>query len=430
MPSNLPSPSSDNLLARRRVLGPAYRLFYDVPVHPVRGEDVWMWDADGKRYLDAYNNVPVVGHANPTVVQALASQAAVLNTHTRYLHDGVVTYAERLVALFPAALDTAMFTCTGSEANDLALRIATQATGRTGLIVTSNAYHGVTLSLADMSPSLRPVAGHVRTVAPPDSYRGDPAQVAAQFAAAIDAAAEDLKHAGTPVAALMVDTVFASDGIFTDANQALKMAADTIHRHGGLFIADEVQGGFARAGETWWAFERDAFVPDMVSMGKPMGNGHPIGALVLQSDLIEEFGKNCRYFNTFGGNAVSAAVGLAVLDVLQGMDAPRHVADVGAYLGDGLHKLAERTPFIGDVRGRGLYWGVELVDAKRSTEPAAQIATALVNGLRHHGVLIGASGPRANVLKIRPPLTFQKAHADLLLQTLAQQCETLAATLD
>lgn len=429
MPQDFPaySSSSSELLARRRrALGAAYRLFYDEPVHPVRGEDVWLEDAQGKRYLDAYNNVPVVGHAHPAVVEALARQAAMLNTHTRYLHEGVVEYAERLLALFPAALDNVMFTCTGSEANDLALRIAIEATGRTGFIVTRNAYHGVTRSLADMSPSLRPVATHVRTVPPPDSYRGDPAQAASRFAEAVKAAADELAQAGTPAAALMVDTVFASDGIHTESNQALARAAAAIRQRGGLFIADEVQGGLARAGQSWWAFQRDDVLPDMVSLGKPMGNGHPIGALVLRSDLVDEFGRKCRYFNTFGGNTVSAAVGVAVLNVLQDIDAPNRVAEVGAYLGGGLRRLAESHPCIGDVRGRGLYWGVELVDARRPTQPAPAVAAAVVNGLRHAGVLIGASGPLANVLKIRPPLTFQKAHADLLLQALEQQCAAAA----
>ncbi|OZI70915.1 aspartate aminotransferase family protein [Bordetella genomosp. 12] len=403
--------SDSDLLARRSVLGPAYRLFYDTPLHLVRGEDVWLFDAAGRRYLDAYNNVPVVGHANPAVVQALARQAGILNTHTRYLHDNVVTYAERLAAMFPAALDTVMLTCTGSEANDLVLRITREATGRRGMIVTRNAYHGVTLALAEMSPSLLPPSDYVRLVDAPSGPQG-----AAAFAEAVDAAARDLAAAGTPVAALLVDTVFASDGVHTEARDALAAGARAVRAHGGLFIADEVQGGFGRTG-SWWAFQRDDLVPDMVSLGKPMGNGHPIAGLVAQGDLLTKFGQRCRYFNTFGGNSVSAAVGMAVLDELQRIDAPAHAARVGEALQQGLLALARRHAVIGEVRGAGLYWGVEMKHAPQ--------AAAVVNGMRRDGVLISASGAQGQALKIRPPLTFQLQHVDTLVSALDRACQAL-----
>ena len=429
MPSDFHATADiSDLLARRKVLGPAYRLFYDVPVDPVRGEGVWLFDAAGKRYLDAYNNVPVVGHANPAVVEALARQAAILNTHTRYLHDGVLTYAERLLANFPAALDTVMLTCTGSEANDLALRIAAEATGRKGVIVTRNAYHGVTQALADVSPSLRPVAAHVRTIEAPCHLAGSPADVANQFAAQIDGAARDLARAGTPVAALMIDTVFASDGIYIADGEVLSRAAAQVRAHGGLFIADEVQGGFNRIGRHWWAFQRETVVPDMVSLGKPMGNGHPMAGLVLQAPLIEAFGKNCRYFNTFGGNTVSAAVGLAVLNELERMNAPAHVAQVGQLMNDGLSRLAQRFACVGSVRGQGLYWGVDICDPAGDPLRGAQMAQAISNGLRHEGVLIGVSGRQGNALKIRPPLVFQAEHVEMLMSALARQCQAVLAT--
>ncbi len=411
-----------DLLARRKVLGPAYRLFYEEPVELVRGEGVWVYDAMGRRYLDAYNNVPVVGHANPAVVRALSRQAATINTHTRYLHDGVVRYAERLLALFPAALDTAMFTCTGSEANDLALRIAFEATGRRGVIVTRNAYHGVTMALADVSPSLRPVAAHVRTVPAPCELEGTPAEVAARFAACVDAAAEELEAAGTPVAALMVDTVFASDGMYVDASAALTRAAERVRARGGVFIADEVQGGFARMGGHWWAFQRDSVIPDMVTLGKPMGNGHPIGGLVVQSRLLDAFGRKCRYFNTFGGNTVSSAVGLAVLDELARLDAPAHVARAGVAMAQALNDLARRHDCLGAVRGHGLYWGVDIVTPDGDAAHAARLTQRIVNGLRQSGVLIGTAGRNASTLKIRPPLVFEPEHAALLAAALDEQC--------
>lgn len=413
------------LRERRRILGPAYRLFYDQPIHLVRGEDVWLFDAAGKRYLDAYNNVPVVGHANPAVVEALARQASVLNTHTRYLSEGVVEYAERLQAHFPAALDTVMLTCTGSEANDLALRIAFEATGRRGIIVTRNAYHGVTQALADMSPSLRPVASHVRTIDAPCNLAGSPEQVADQFALLVDEAACDLAQAGIPVAVLIVDTVFASDGIHIGYDEVLSRAAAQVRRHGGLFIADEVQGGFSRIGRHWWAFQRDNVIPDMVSLGKPMGNGHPMAGLVVQRPLVEAFGKNCRYFNTFGGNTVSAAVGLAVLNELERMEMPAHVARVGEVMADRLLHLAKTVPCIGAVRGQGLYWGVDIRDPGGDSARNGLLAQAISNGLRNEGILIGVSGRQGDALKIRPPLTFQAQHVDLLVSALARQCQAL-----
>ena len=410
----MPSMSTDDLQLierRQRSLGPSYRLFYEQPLHPVRGEGVWLYDAENRRYLDAYNNVPVVGHANAAVTAALAKQSSILNTHTRYLHDNVVQLAERLLALMPPALDKAIFTCTGSEANDLALRIANEYTGRQGVIVSRNAYHGVTLALAQVSPSLCPPASHVELIDPPAFTGVDPLVAAAQFAQRVEEAAIRLEARGTPVSALMLDTVFASDGIYIDKTPVLEAAAKAVRKHGGLFIADEVQGGFARTGR-WWAFEREAVVPDMVSMGKPMGNGHPVAALVLQTPLMEAFGKRCRYFNTFGGNSVSAAVALAVLDELERMNAPTHVAQVGACLLNQLAVLANKHETITQLRGDGLYWGVQM--------RSGATASAVVNHMRHAGVLISTSGIQGDTLKIRPPLPFENEHAELLAHALDQ----------
>lgn len=423
---NNASASTSALLQRRKVLGPAYRLFYADPVQPQRALDVWIKDANGKKYLDAYNNVPVVGHCHPRVVSALTHQAELINTHTRYLHEGVVSYAERLLELFPAALDVAMFTCTGSEANDLALRIAMAATGRRGFIVTANAYHGVTAALADMSPSLQPVAAHVRVIQPPDPALLGSQDIAAAFATQVRAAAADLRAAGLAPAALLVDTVFASDGIYPEANGCLASAAEAIRAEGGLFIADEVQGGFGRIGHHWWAFQRDEVVPDIVTLGKPMGNGHPIGGVVLSSKLAEEFGKRCRYFNTFGGNTVSAAVGNAVLDTLHELKVTERVAQTGDYLHAGLFKLMAGHRNIHAIRGSGLYWGVEMAADPETGESGGVLALEIVNGLRENGVLVGSCGPEKNVLKIRPPLTFRPVHVDQLMAAIGQQLERIA----
>lgn len=405
------------LLERRRVLGAAYRLFYDTPLNLVRGEGVSVFDADGKRYLDAYNNVPILGHAHPGVAEAMFRQASRINTHTRYLHDTILTYAERLVATFPAPLDHAMFTCSGSEADDLALRIAQLASGGDGVIVTANAYHGVTSLLAGMSPSLGiGVAPFVRTVPPPDSYRqaGD---VGAAFGAAVEAAIAAMEQAGIKPAALLVDTTFASDGIHMEPWGCLDRAVTAIRSRGGLFIADEVQGGFGRSGALWTFLHHKDLVPDIVTLGKPMGNGHPIGGLVTRQDLLDLFGARSRYFNTFGGNTVSAAVGLAVLDAIQSAGLPAHAGKMGLLLADGLAAL-KRHPAVGDVRGQGLYWGVELVEDRGSKAPAGALAKSVADRMARNGVLIGTCGAASNTLKIRPPLAFQPENVQELVEKL------------
>ena len=402
-----PLPERDAALIARRsaALGPAYRLFYEKPLHLVRGQGVWLYDADGRAYLDAYNNVASVGHCHPRVVEAVARQAATLATHTRYLHEGVLDLAERLLATMPAAIGHVMFTCTGSEANDLALRIARAATGGTGVIVTENAYHGVTASVAEFSPSLGsgvPLGPHVRTVPPPDPRRfaGDAAQ---GFADVVQAAINDLNRHGIPPAVLIVDTIFSSDGVFADPTGVLGPAVAAIRAAGGIFIADEVQPGFGRTGAGMWGFSRHGIVPDMISMGKPMGNGYPLAALALRPEVIAEFGRNARYFNTFGGNAVAAAVGNAVLDVIADEGLIENARTVGAGFADILRDLARQYAGLGQVRAAGLFLGV---DVETDGHPDGARAGRLVNGLREEGVLISATGPKGHVLKIRPPLTF------------------------
>lgn len=421
-------PAERELIARRqRVLGPAYRLFYDQPLHIVRGEGVWLYAADGRRYLDAYNNVASVGHSHPRVVQAIASQAAVLNTHTRYLHDGVLDYAERLLATFPSPLSQVIFTCTGSEANDLALRVARAYTGGTGVIVTQLAYHGVTASVSAVSPSLGqavPLGLDTRTVAAPDSYRQDPGTLGQWFADQVQAAIDDMQRHGIKPAALLVDTVFSSDGVYTDPAGFLAPAVAAIREAGGLFIADEVQAGFARTGSCMWGFQRHGLEPDLVTMGKPMGNGHPIAAMVARPDILARFGSEARYFNTFGGNPVSCAAAMATLSVIEDEGLQGNAARSGRYLRDGFRELAARHALIGDVRGDGLFIGVEFVTDRDARTPAKSQTHRFVNLMRDKGVLLSATGLHGNVLKLRPQLPFGQEHADLLLsaadQVLAQ----------
>lgn len=416
------------LIARReKVLGPAYRLFYEEPLHLVRGEGVFLHDASGEKYLDAYNNVASVGHCHPRVVEAITAQTAVLNTHTRYLHEGIVDYAETLTATFPDALSQAMFTCTGSEANDLAVRIARFVTGGTGIIATELAYHGLTSAVAEFSPSLGEsvtLGPHVRTVPAPDSYRHSPGEMMEKFGREVEAAIADLKRHGIRPAMLITDTIFSSDGIFAGPKGFLKPAVDAIHAAGGLFVADEVQPGFGRTGEAMWGFERHGVAPDMVTIGKPMGNGYPMAGIVLRPEVIAEFGPRARYFNTFGGNPVAAAAGKAVLDTIRIEDLQQNALEVGNHLMEGLRTLARSHPAIGDVRGSGLFVGVEIVSDPATKQADAALTTRIVNGLRRRRVLISASGPRANVLKIRPPLVFSRENADMLLEALEDVLKT------
>jgi len=404
------------LEGRQQFLGGGYRLFYQEPLHVVRGEGVWLYDSEGRRYLDAYNNVASAGHCHPAVVEAITTQAAQLNTHTRYLNDAIVEFAEDFLTEFPPELRNLTMTCTGSEANDLALRVARQITGGQGVIVTSWAYHGVTSALAELSPSLGDgfeQGKNVWLTDAPDTFRHP-----GVFSAGVERALEEIKHAGVKPAALLVDTIFSSDGVFSPDPLDMQRAVGLVRAAGGLFIADEVQPGFGRTGSQRWGFARYGVTPDLVSLGKPMGNGHPVAGLVGRPELFAEFGRRQRYFNTFGGNPVSCRAAHAVLQILRREELQQNAQMTGAILREGLQKLAQRYPVIGDVRGDGLFIGVELVSDQRNT-PAPELAAFIVNEMRQKQVLISATGPAANVLKIRPPLVFQPEHATLLLQTLA-----------
>jgi 4-aminobutyrate aminotransferase-like enzyme len=422
--------SVDDLLNKRRaLLGKAYSLFYDRPLHIVKGEGVWLTDADGKRYLDAYNNVPHVGHCHPRVVDAICRQAAMLNTHTRYLHETVLDYAEMLTARCPEGLDIAMFCCTGTEANELALRLSRAHTGGTGMIVMPHAYHGNSWAVSQITTSDTPPAfrgDHVVTVPAPDPYAGEHRGpgAAEQYAAHLHEAIDALAQRGHRPAALIVDTVFSSEGIPRVPEGYLARAAGIVRAAGGVFVADEVQAGFGRTGSNFWGFEHHDATPDIITMGKPMGNGHPVSAVVTTNRVIDSFTAHHDYFNTFGGNPVSAAAAKAVLQVMDEEQLQANAGNVGRYLREGLRGLAERHELVGDVRGPGLFIGVELVRDRDSREPAPEETSRVVNGLRDRGVLISSTGPRRNVLKIRPPMPFQIEHADLLLDRLD---DTLAA---
>jgi 4-aminobutyrate aminotransferase-like enzyme len=385
---------------RSRAFGPAMTPpTYREPLHLVRGEGVWLIDAEGRSYLDAYNNVPVVGHEHPRVVEAIVRQARRLNTNARYLHETAIELAERLSATTGGGLDTVLFVNSGSEANDVAWRIARAATGGSGALTTDWAYHGITDAVNALTPEewgTGPAPAHVRTWRPTDP---------ADFTRALD----ELTKAGHKPAAAIMDAVLTSDGII-DLGEAATDLVRVTHAAGALWIADEVQSGHGRTGTRMWGYQRLGIEPDIVTVGKPMGNGMPIAAVITRRELAQRFSPHGEFFSTFGGNPVAAAAALAVLDVMDDERVIANAAAVGDYLGSLLRDLATRHETIGDVRAVGLAIGVELVDSASAKE--------VVEGMRRQGVLIGRTGRRANTLKIRPPLIFQREHADMVAQTL------------
>jgi 4-aminobutyrate aminotransferase-like enzyme len=423
---------AESVRQRANLFGAASVLFYDKPLNFVRGNGCWLYDADGVAYLDAYNNVPSVGHCHPQVVEAAARQLSELNIHNRYLHQGIIEYAEQLTSTLPGTLSNITFTCTGSESNDLALRLAATFTGARGVIVTESAYHGNTALVTEVSPTLNKhaaLAPFVRLIPAPDSYRVPPEKLSETFAGHVTAAIADLESSGAGFSALLVDSIFSSDGVFADPPGFMRAAIDAAHRAGGMFIADEVQCGFGRTGASMWGFERHGVLPDVVTMGKPMGNGYPLGAVVTRPEILDAFCAKFGYFNTFAGSPVAAAVGQAVLDVMQREGLMENAGRVGERLKRDFKELSIRHPAIADVRGAGLYIGIELVEegSGRSGKPAPApaLAKAVLNGLRERRVLIGAAGRYGSVLKIRPPLCFSSANADQLVAALD---DTLAQT--
>ncbi|OCP38144.1 aminotransferase class III-fold pyridoxal phosphate-dependent enzyme [Ensifer sp. LC163] len=415
---------------RKELLLPNLSISYEKPIKFVRGEGVWLIDDSGRAYLDCFNNVCHIGHAHPAVVEAMAKQAAILNTNTRYLHDNIVAYAERLTATLPGELTVAGFVNSGSEANSLALRLMRTHTGRENAITLDWSYHGTTQELIDISPyKFRRKGGkgpkpHVHVAAVPDSYRAPAdwpaeehgkrfAESVAEQIAAMQAKGEGLGFFIAESIPSVAGQVFLPDGYLKEVYRLVRDA-------GGVCIADEVQVGFGRVGSHWWAFETQGVVPDIVTMGKPIGDGHPLAAVVTTREVTDSFNNGMEYFNTFGGNPVSCAVGLAVLDVIEGQDLRGNAFAIGNYLINSFRAMQARYEVIGDVRGMGLFLGIELVSDRKTKAPATEFARAVSNGARQRGVLMGTEGPHDNVLKMRPPMIFSKRDADHLLAVLEE----------
>ena len=426
----LPDQMQKNIRRRDQSLGPSYRLFYDTPIEIVRGKGVTLFDPDGNEYLDVYNNVPSVGHAHPKVIAAVHEQMQTLNTNTRYVQESILDYSEQLLSTFPAELGNVMFTCTGSEANDLAMRVAKYVTGNQGIIVTAGAYHGLTAEVSSFSPSLGigvPLGANVRVIDAPDAlrYSSDQGSLEDHLRNQVRAAIADLHRHGIGLAAFIADSIFSSDGVFAGPAGFLRPIIEEVHAAGGLYIADEVQPGFGRTGAEWWGFQRHSIVPDIVTIGKPMGNGIPVAAAIFKPELLVEFGKNIRYFNTFGGNSVAIAAAQAVLDVIREESLIENAHKVGDKIITGLKDLSQGLDQVAEVRGSGFFIGVDLVTDRASLTPDGQAAAAIVNSLREDRILISACGAQGNVLKLRPPMPFSSTDADRLLEGMGRAFKTL-----
>jgi len=423
--------TSEGILAARRAhLGPSLSISYKKPLQIVRGYRQYLYDEVGRPYLDAVNNVPHVGHCHLRVVQALGEQAAVLNTNTRYLHARLAEYIERLTALLPEPLRVCFLVNSGSEANELALRLARAHTRRKDIVVIESAYHGNTTSLVEISPYKFSGPGgegcppHVHVVPMPDAYRGlykgYSAEAGAKYARRVADAIEHAEATGRKIGAFIAESLPGTGGMIVFPEGFLREAYRAVREAGAVCIADEVQVGFGRVGSHFWGFEMYGVVPDIVTLGKPIGNGHPIGAVVTSPEIAASFATGMEYFNTFGGNPVSCAVGLAVLDVIGEERLQENAWMVGKQLIAGLAKLKTEHAVIGDVRGRGFFIGVELVRKRETLEPAAAQAAYIAERMKERGILIGTEGPLRNVLKVRPPMVFAMEDADQLLFTLGE----------
>jgi 4-aminobutyrate aminotransferase-like enzyme/Ser/Thr protein kinase RdoA (MazF antagonist) len=400
------SGSDSNVLAsRRQVFGPATEaLSYDEPIHMASAHGTWMLDVHGRRYLDMYNNVPCVGHSHPRVTEAIARQSRTLNTNMRYLHSSAIELAERLVDTCPRSLDTVFFVNSGSEANDLAWRLATTFTGNAGGLCTSRAYHGITAAIAPLSPETVPAGAAPPTIdtwTPPDTYRNTHSGTG-EFATALGR----LAGRGVAPAMAILDGVLQSDGVHELCPDDVQALVRLVHDAGGLWVADEVQGGHGRTGEAMWSFQRFGIEPDIVTLGKPMGNGHPVGAVITRRDIAARFAVGTVFFSTFGGNPVSMAAAHAVLDVLADERVLPRAVEAGEALRAAARRVSEAFECVGDVRGIGLANAIEIVTDRASATPDPIMADRIKNGLRRAGVLVGTTGVHGNVLKVRPPLAF------------------------
>ena len=416
--------TTDLIERRDRAFGAGAPLFYREPLHIVRGEGAYLFDADGRRYVDMYNNVPCVGHAHPRIIDAMATQQATLNVHSRYLHEAIVELAERITGLHGDRLESVVFSCTGTEANEVALRMARAATGRRGIVCSDAAYHGTSETVGKLTHLHRRNPGRgaeVRGFPFPQTYRplaGGPVdepieELRDRYLDRLQAAIDDLTGDGVGFAALLVCPIFANEGLPTVPDGFMPRAAEMARTAGGVVIADEVQAGYCRTGR-WWGYEVAGFEPDIVVTGKPMGAGLPLAGTTASRELVETF-RRTGYFNTFASSPLQGAVGKAVIDIIEEEGIRDNVATVGARLMEGLKQMQPDYPVMGDVRGHGLFVGVDLVRDPVTKAPDREAAADIVNALKDRGFLAGSAGALGNVLKLRPPLVLSAADADAFL---------------
>lgn len=421
---------AETVAKRQQFLGNNLRLAYKDPIKIVRGSMQYLYDDEDQEYLDAYNNVAHVGHCNPRVVKAGQDQMAVLNTNTRYLHDLINSFAERLSATLPSPLSVCFFVNSGSEANELALRLARAHTDARDLIVLDHSYHGNTTTLIDISPYKHDGPGGtgapswVHKVPLPDVYRGKHRKTdslaGVSYADELIEVIRDLQQRETRLMGFIAESLPSVAGQIVLPSGYLSRVYEAVRAAGGVCIADEVQTGYGRIGTNFWGFEMYDVVPDIVVLGKPIGNGHPIGAVVTTPDIASSFNNGMEFFSTFGGNTVSCAIGLAVLEEVQEKGLQGHAETVGTKLLNGLNDLMKKYELIGDVRGSGFFLGVELVRDRETLEPATDEADFIVNRMRDYHILFGTDGPFHNVLKIRPPMPFRESDADRFLEKLSE----------
>lgn len=420
----------DSLLIdrRNRTIGRHSPLFYSQPLHFVRGDGVWLTDVHGDRYLDAYNNVPHVGHANPRVAEAVSQQLHTYNAHTRYLSEPVVDYAEQLLSTFRAPLDRVYFTNSGSESNELALRIARHHTGNTGVIVTDHSYHGNTITLASLTTGLQvsePRGRNIRTIHVPDLHENggqDAGRLLSTAWTELDEAISSLQDEGFGVAALLVEPIFSTEGLPAVPEGYFAGMMDRVSAAGGLIISDEVQAGLGRLGYEWWAHQVIGFSPDLVTLGKPLGNGYPLGGVVTTESLLEDFSAQNEYFNTFAGTPAAMRAGSAVLAEIRDRGLLQRAGDLGQHVSNRLREMVDRHPRAGSVRGRGLFFGLALVDELGRPDPG--LTGRVVESLVQQRILISRIGPQGNVLKIRPPAVIAPEELDIVLDALDEALDT------
>lgn len=414
--------TTETLAARRdRAFGAGAPLFYSTPLHIVRGQGVELFDPEGRRYVDMYNNVPCVGHANSHVAEAMARQQSTLNVHSRYLHEGIVAFAERLAALHGPEIESVIFSCSGTEANEVALRMARMATGKSGIVCTNATYHGNSEAVGKMTRigNGQNAAGDVRAIPFPEMLRplvpgASEDELCEAYLDRLRQVIRSFEEDGTGFAGLIVCSIFANEGLPDVPRNFMPRAVEIVHEAGGLVIADEVQAGYCRSGR-WWGYDVLGFKPDIVVTGKPMGNGLPLAATAASRKLIETFRAATRYFNTFASSPLQAAVGMAVIDVIERENLRENVATVGAFLKSALAERKGRFASIADVRGHGLFIGVEIAKTDAAREPDMDKAIDVINRLKDRGFLTSNAGAYKNVVKIRPPLVFTQGHAEEFL---------------